>query len=123
MAEGVLIDWSVIFDAVDDVLKILDFAPGLVAALQVARAIAHSVGQQLHVSCAVERVLKLGLKVRQVGCGQVFKAHFRHPFWQAGDILDWHTPRIWQRVNGLGLIQIVFMPTTHKTGKRPSQCR
>jgi hypothetical protein len=26
--------------------------------------------------------------------------------------LDWHTPRIWQRVNGFGLIQTVFMMTT-----------
>jgi hypothetical protein len=78
MVGGVLIDWSAIFDALDLVLKILDFAPGLVTALQVALAIAHGVGQQLHVSCGVERVLQLRLKVRQVGCGQVFEAHLRH---------------------------------------------
>ena len=110
MVGGVLIDWSAIFDALDLVLKILDFAPGLVTGLKVTRAIAHSVRQQLQVSGAVERVLELGLHVRQVGGGQVFEAHLRHPFWQAGDILDWHTPRIWQRVSGLGLIQMVFMP-------------
>ena len=79
MVGGVLINWSVIFDAIDLVLKILDFAPGLVAALQVALAIAHSVGQQLHVSCAVKRVLKLRLQIRQVGGGQVFDSHADNP--------------------------------------------
>jgi hypothetical protein len=110
MVGGVLIDWSVIFQAIDLVLEILDFAPGLIAALQVARAIAHSMGWQAHPTSLIQCVLELGLKVRQVGGGQVFDSHLRHPFWQAGDILDWHTPRIWQRVSGLGLIQMVFMP-------------
>jgi hypothetical protein len=79
MVGGVLIDWSAIFDALDLVLKVLDFAPGLVTGLKVTRAIAHSVGQQLHVSCAVERVLELRLKVRKVGCGQVFDSHADNP--------------------------------------------
>jgi hypothetical protein len=79
MVGGVLIDWSAIFDALDLVLKVLDFAPGLVTRLKVTRAIAHGVGQQLHVSCAVERVLQLSLKVRQVGCGQVFDSHADNP--------------------------------------------
>jgi hypothetical protein len=64
MVGGVLIDWSAIFDTSYLVLKVLDFAPGLVTGLKVAWAIAHGVGQQLHVSCAVERVLQLRLKVR-----------------------------------------------------------
>jgi len=125
MVGGVLINWSVIFDAVDLVLEILDFAPGLVAALQVARAIAHSMGWQAHLVSLVQCVLKLCLEVRQVGNGQVFDFHLRHPSLQAGDSLDWQTPRISHHVNGagLGLIQTVFMPTTHRTGKRPSQCR
>jgi hypothetical protein len=110
MVGGVLINWSVIFNAVDDVLKILDFAPGLVTALQVARAIAHSMGWQAHGKSLIQCVLELGLQIRQVIGGHVFDSHLRHPFWQAGDILDWHTPRIWQRVSGLGLIQMVFMP-------------
>jgi hypothetical protein len=55
-------------------------------------------------------VLQLGLKVGQVIGGHVFDSHLRHPFRQAGECLDWHTPRIWQRVSGLGLIQMVFMP-------------
>jgi hypothetical protein len=110
MVGGVLIDWSAIFDALDLVLKILDFAPGLVLFLQVTQAIAHGMGWQAHATSLVKRVLKLGFHVGQVGGGQVFEAHLRHPFWQAGDILDWHTPRIWQRVSGLGLIQMVFMP-------------
>jgi hypothetical protein len=79
MVGGVLIDWSAIFDALDLVLKVLDFAPGLVTGLKVTRAIAHGVGQQFHVSCAVERVLQLRLKVRQVGCGQVFDSHADNP--------------------------------------------
>ena len=79
MVGGVLINWSAIFDALDLVLKVLDFAPGLVTGLKVTRAIAHSVGQQLHVSCAVERVLELRLKVRKVGCGQVFDSHADNP--------------------------------------------
>jgi transcriptional regulatory protein LevR len=79
MVGGVLINWSAILDAIDLVLEILDFAPSLVTALQVAWAVAHGVWQQLHVSCAVERVLKLRLKVRQVGCGQVFDAHADSP--------------------------------------------
>ena len=110
MVGGVLINWSVIFDALDLVLKGLNFAPGLVLALQVARAIAHSVCWQAHATSLIKCVLELRLQVRQVIGGQVFEAHLRHPFRQAGDIFDWHTPRIWQRVNGLGLIQIVFMP-------------
>jgi hypothetical protein len=79
MVGGVLIDWSAIFDAIDLVLKILDFAPGLVTRLKVTRAIAHGVGQQLHVSGAVERVLQLRLKVRQVGGSQVFDSHADNP--------------------------------------------
>jgi hypothetical protein len=79
MVGGVLIDWSAIFDAIDLVLEILDFAPCLVTGLKVTWAVAHSVGQQLHVSCAVQRVLQLRLKVRQVSSGQVFKAHVATP--------------------------------------------
>jgi hypothetical protein len=91
-------------------LEILNFTPCLVAALQVAWAIAHGVRWQAHPTSLIQCVLELGLKFRQVGGGKVFDFHLRHPFWQAGDILDWHTPRIWQRVSGLGLIQTVFMP-------------
>jgi hypothetical protein len=69
MAEGVLINWSVIFDAVDLVLKILDFAPGLVAALQVAWAIAYSMGWQAHATSLIQCVLELRLQIRQVGKG------------------------------------------------------
>jgi hypothetical protein len=79
MVGGVLINWSAIFDAIDLVLEILDFSPGLVTALQVARAIAHSMGQQLHAPCGVQRVLQLRLKVRQVGGGQVFDSHAATP--------------------------------------------
>jgi hypothetical protein len=69
MVGGVLINWSVIFNAVDLVLEILDFAPGLVAALQVARAIAHSMGWQAHAKSLIQCVLELGLQIRQVGGG------------------------------------------------------
>jgi hypothetical protein len=79
MVGGVLINWSVIFDAVDEVLKILDFAPGLVAALQVAWAIAHGMGWQAHLVSLIQCVLKLRLKVRQVGGGQVFDSHADNP--------------------------------------------
>jgi hypothetical protein len=75
MVGGVLINWSVIFEAIDLVLEILDFAPGLVAALQVAWAIAHSMGWQAHGKSLVQCVLELRLKVRQVGGGQVFDSH------------------------------------------------
>ena len=68
-AEGVLINWLVIFEAVDLVLEILDFAPGLVAALQVAWAIAHSMGWQAHAKSLIQCVLELGLQIRQVGGG------------------------------------------------------
>jgi hypothetical protein len=79
MVGGVLINWSAIFDTSYLVLKILDFAPGLVTGLKVTRAIAHSVWQQLQVSCAVQRVLELRLQIRQVGGGQVFEAHADNP--------------------------------------------
>ena len=79
MVGGVLINWSVIFDAVDDVLEILDFAPGLVAALQVARAIAHGMGWQAHGKSLIQCVLKLSLQIRQVGSGQVFDSHADSP--------------------------------------------
>ena len=79
MVGGVLIDWSVIFDAVDLVLKILDFAPGLIAALQVARAIAHSMGWKAHPTSLIQCVLKLGLKVRQIGEVVVFDFHADNP--------------------------------------------
>jgi hypothetical protein len=79
MAEGVLIDWSVIFDAVDLVLKILDFAPGLVTTLQVARAIAHGMGWQAHGKSLVQCVLELGLQIRQVIGGHVFDSHADNP--------------------------------------------
>jgi hypothetical protein len=79
MVGGVLINWSVIFEAIDLVLEILDFAPGLVTALQVARAIAHSMGWQAHGKSLVQCVLELGLKVRQVGGGQVFDSHADNP--------------------------------------------
>jgi hypothetical protein len=79
MVGGVLINWSAIFDALDLVLEILDFAPGLVTGLKVTWAVAHSVWQQLHVSCAVQRVLKLGLQIRQVSGGQVFDSHADNP--------------------------------------------
>jgi hypothetical protein len=79
MVGGVLINWSVIFDAVDDVLEILDSAPGLVATLQVALAIAHGMGWQAHLVSFVQCVLKLGLQFRQVGGGQVFDSHADNP--------------------------------------------
>jgi hypothetical protein len=79
MVGGVLINWSAIFNALDDVLKILDFAPGLVAALQVARAIAHSMGWQAHPTSLIQCVLELRLKVRQVGGSQVFNSHADNP--------------------------------------------
>jgi hypothetical protein len=79
MVGGVLINWSAIFDALDLVLKILDFAPGLVTRLKVTRAIAHGVGWQAHATSLIQRVLQLGLKVRQVGCGQVFDSHADNP--------------------------------------------
>jgi uncharacterized membrane protein YjgN (DUF898 family) len=79
MVGGVLINWSVIFDAVDEVLEILDFAPGLVTALQVAWAIAHGVRWQAHATSLIQCVLELGLQFRQVGGGQVFDAHADHP--------------------------------------------
>jgi hypothetical protein len=79
MVGGVLINWSVIFEAIDLVLKILDFAPGLVAALQVARAITHSMGWQAHPTSLIQCVLELGLKVRQVGGGHVFDSHADNP--------------------------------------------
>jgi len=61
------------------VLKILDFAPCLVTALQVAWAIAHGVGWLAHGKSLIQCVLELGLKVRQVGCGQVFDSHDDSP--------------------------------------------
>jgi hypothetical protein len=79
MVGGVLINWSVIFDAVDLVLEILDFAPGLVAALQVAWAIAYSMGWQAHGKSLIQCVLELGLQIRQVGGGQVFDFHADNP--------------------------------------------
>jgi hypothetical protein len=118
MVGGVLIDWSAIFDALDLVLKILDLAPGLITGLKVTRAIAHGMGWQAHATSLVKCVLELGLKVGQVIGGHVFDSHLRHPFRQAGECLDWHTPRIWQRVSGLGLIQMVFMLSPAKRGKR-----
>jgi hypothetical protein len=79
MVGGVLINWSVIFDAIDLVLEILDFAPGLVTALQVAWAIAHSMGWQAHPTSLIQCVLELGLKVRQVIGGHVFDSHADNP--------------------------------------------
>jgi hypothetical protein len=79
MVGGVLIDWSVIFEAVDLVLKSLDFTPGLVAALQVAWAIAYSMGWQAHGKSLIQCVLELRLKVRQVIGGHVFDSHADNP--------------------------------------------
>jgi hypothetical protein len=82
-------------------------------------------GWQAHPTSLIQCVLELRLKVRQVGGGQVFDFHLRHPSLQACEILDWQTPRISHQVNGagLGLIQTVFMPTTRRTGKLPSRCQ
>jgi hypothetical protein len=79
MVGGVLINWSVIFKAIDLVLEILDFAPGLVAALQVAWAIAHGMGWQAHGKSLVQCVLELGLQIRQVIGGHVFNSHADNP--------------------------------------------
>jgi uncharacterized membrane protein YjgN (DUF898 family) len=79
MVGGVLINWSVIFEAIDDVLEILDFAPGLVTALQVAWAITHSMGWQAHPTSLIKCVLKLRFQIRQVGGGQVFDSHADSP--------------------------------------------
>jgi hypothetical protein len=79
MVGGVLINWSVIFEAIDLVLEILDFTPGLVAALQVARAIAHGMGWQAHATSLIECVLELRLQIRQVIGGQVFDSHADNP--------------------------------------------
>jgi hypothetical protein len=66
-------------DALDLVLKILDFAPGLVAALQVAWAVAHGMGWQAHATSLIQRVLELRLQIRQVGGSQVFDSHADNP--------------------------------------------
>jgi hypothetical protein len=66
-------------DALDLVLEILDFAPGLVPALQVTLAIAHGMGWQAHATSLIQCVLKLGLQIRQVGGGQVFDSHADNP--------------------------------------------
>jgi len=79
MVGGVLIDWSAIFDASYEVLKILDHAPCVVLALQFAWAIAHSVRWQAHATSLVQSVLELGLQFRQVGGGQVFDSHAATP--------------------------------------------
>jgi hypothetical protein len=36
-------------------------------------------GWQCQSSCIIKRVLQLGLKVGQVGGGQIFQAHADHP--------------------------------------------
>ena len=79
MVGGVLINWSAILDAIDLVLKILDFAPGLVPALQVTLAIAHSMGWQAHATSLIQRVMELRLQIRQVSGGQVFDSHADNP--------------------------------------------
>jgi hypothetical protein len=79
MVGGVLINWSVIFEAIDLVLEILDFTPGLVAALQIAWAITHGMGWQAHGKSVVQCVLELGLQIRQVIGGHVFDSHADNP--------------------------------------------
>jgi hypothetical protein len=79
MVGGVLINWSVIFEAIDLVLKSLDFTPGLVSALQVAWAIAHGMGWQAHGKSLIQCVLELGLQIRQVIGGHVFNSHADNP--------------------------------------------
>jgi hypothetical protein len=79
MVGGVLVDGFVIFEASDDVLKALDFAPCLVRVLQIAGAIAHSMGWQGCGTRTVKCVLKLDLQLGQVSNGQVFNSHADNP--------------------------------------------
>jgi hypothetical protein len=60
-------------------LEILNFTPCLITALQVARAIAHGVRWQAHATSLIQCVLELGLKIRQVGNGEVFDSHDDSP--------------------------------------------
>jgi hypothetical protein len=66
-------------DAIDLVLKILDFAPGLVTGLKVTRAIAHGMGWQAHATSLIQCVLELRLQIWQVSGGQVFDSHADNP--------------------------------------------
>lgn len=119
MVGGVgLIDWVIVLQALNLIFEFLTQAVCCVTVLHIGQAIANHVGWLGQAPALLLGTLKLRFQVRQIVDVMVFDFHFRHPFRQAGDIFDWHTPSISQRVNGLGFTQIVFMLFRSKRGRR-----